>query len=151
MPDDEYTIRVDHVSDILFLPIPPSSCMDTGSSPNDWKGAGNEKFIQGKYYLAIDFYSQALNSSPSIAELIVIRQNRAFCFLKTHQFDAAHGLPESGPSEKALYRKAQALHYLQRFQEESLLLKTLELLGFSLPAASSLGSLVLASGWRNGA
>lgn len=52
MPDGEYTIRVDHVSEIVFRPILPSSCMDTGPSANDWKVAGNEKFVKGKYYLA---------------------------------------------------------------------------------------------------
>jgi hypothetical protein len=52
----------------------------------------------------------------------VIQLNRALTFLKTHQFDAALLDVEGAacgpePSEKALFRKSQALYCLQKFRE----------------------------------
>jgi hypothetical protein len=69
-----------------------------------------------------DSYSKALDSSPTIEEALTIKLNRALTFLKTHQFEAALrdldiASPGSKPSEKALFRKSQALYYLQRFRE----------------------------------
>lgn len=69
-----------------------------------------------------DSYSKALDSSPTNEEALVIRLNRALTFLKTHRFDAAFrdlevALSISNLSEKALFRKAQALYHLQRFRE----------------------------------
>ena len=61
--DGNYAIRVDHLSDITFVPgyhpIMPlawrAKVMDTEVPANDWKVAGNDNFNQGKYYLAIDW------------------------------------------------------------------------------------------------
>jgi hypothetical protein len=63
-----------------------------------------------------------LGSSPTLEEAITIKLNRALTYLKTHQFGAALrdlqiASTGSKPSEKALFRKAQALYYLQRFRE----------------------------------
>lgn len=67
-------------------------------------------------------YSKALDSSPTNKEALTIQLNRALTFLKTHQFDAAlrdvaGASSASKPSEKALFRKSQALYNLQRFRE----------------------------------
>jgi hypothetical protein len=55
-------------------------------------------------------------------EAYTIRLNRALAFLRTSQFGAAlrdlENVPAgSNPSEKALFRKSQALYHLQRFRE----------------------------------
>lgn len=52
----------------------------------------------------------------------MIKRNRALAFLKTQQFDAAlldTGFPnfDPDPSEKALFRAAEALYFLGRFEE----------------------------------
>ncbi|KAF7588273.1 hypothetical protein BBP40_005927 [Aspergillus hancockii] len=103
MADGDYGLRVDHLSDIRLIPdhdpLVPSAA----------------------YHLAIDCYSKALDSSPTLEEDLTIRLNRALTCLKTHQSDAALRDVELAlshdDSEKALFRKSQALYYLQRFQE----------------------------------
>jgi len=60
----------------------------------------------------------------------VIKRNRALAFLKTKQFDAAlsdTGFPSFGsvPAEKALFRAAEGLYYLERFTECLEVLETL--------------------------
>ncbi|KAL2866146.1 TPR domain protein [Aspergillus lucknowensis] len=129
MADENYGIRVDHLSDIRFLPshdpLVPSSWggqhgMDT--TANCCKTKGNNHFNKAEYYLAIDCYSKALDSSPTTNEALIIRLNRALTYLKTHQFDAALYdletiLSDQEPSEKALFRKSQALYHLARFEE----------------------------------
>ena len=67
-------------------------------------------------------YSKALKSAPTAEEALTIKLNRALAFLKRDQFDAALRDLEELPStfhlsEKALFRKAQALYCLQRFRE----------------------------------
>jgi hypothetical protein len=52
----------------------------------------------------------------------VIKRNRSLAYLKTQQYDAAlsdTGFPDFGkePSEKALFRAAEALYHLARFEE----------------------------------
>ncbi|KAL3474787.1 hypothetical protein BJX99DRAFT_271504 [Aspergillus californicus] len=130
MTDGDHGLRVDHLSDVVFLPVHdlrvPSSWRRqlTGSdtSANFWKTKGNDHFNKASYHLAIDCYSQALHSA-TVDEALTIRLNRALSFLKSHQFDAALNdceiaLSDSTPApEKALFRKSQALYHLQRFQE----------------------------------
>ncbi|KAL4808512.1 hypothetical protein BDV18DRAFT_158598 [Aspergillus unguis] len=128
--DGEYGIRVGHLSDVWFLSehdvlVPVAwrpRVADIDIAANDWKLIGNKHFNEGAYNLAIDFYSKALESSPTADEALVIRLNRALAYLWSHQFDAALGdcnivLADHKASEKALFRKSQALYHLQRFQE----------------------------------
>ncbi|KAJ5324338.1 hypothetical protein N7476_002938 [Penicillium atrosanguineum] len=130
MADGDYGLRVDHLSDVRFIPefgslVPLSwrkRITEDGDFSNSWKMRGNDFFNQADYHLAIESYSKALESSPSNEVAITIKLNRALSFLKTHQFDAALLDVEEAscgpePSEKALFRKAQALYYLQRFRE----------------------------------
>lgn len=67
-------------------------------------------------------YSKALKSAPTAEDALTIKLNQALVSLKRNQFDAAlRDLEESSStfhlSEKALFRKAQALYHLQRFRE----------------------------------
>ncbi|KAK3339820.1 TPR domain protein [Lasiosphaeria hispida] len=124
-----YGLRVDHVSDIVFLldndkRIPeiwqrPSLRGDTATS---WKTRGNASFNASRYRAAIAAYTRALDCSPMAEERQTIQLNRALAFLKAEAFDAALADVEpaatsSKPPEKALFRKAQALYGLQRFRE----------------------------------
>jgi hypothetical protein len=75
-------------------------------------------------------YSTALRCPTSAKEEKTIRLNRALAYLKTNYLEAALIDTEclSSPleaSEKALYRAAQALYKLERFQECQDLLTTL--------------------------
>ncbi|EAW24582.1 TPR domain protein [Aspergillus fischeri NRRL 181] len=130
MSDGDYGIRVDHLPDVRFIPdhdtLIPSSwrrqLMENDASANYWKLKGNDCFNKANYHVAVDCYSKALGSSPTLDEAITIKLNRALTFLKTHQFDVALRdlkivSTGSKPSEKVLFRKAQALYYLQRFRE----------------------------------
>ncbi|KAL2810626.1 hypothetical protein BJX63DRAFT_444568 [Aspergillus granulosus] len=129
MADENYGIRVDHLSDIRILPshdplVPLSWGGRRGMDPTAsyCKAKGNDHFNKGQYYLAIDCYSKALNTSPATDEALIIRLNRALTYLKTHQFDAAlydleTVLSDQESSEKALFRKSQALYHLAKFEE----------------------------------
>ncbi|PWY94976.1 SET domain-containing protein [Aspergillus sclerotioniger CBS 115572] len=96
MADGDCGWRVDHLSDIWFIPdhdpLVPfvwRSQPDTHASAASWKTKGNGHFNKAAYYLAIDCYSKALEFSPTLQEDITIRLNRALACLKTRQFDAA--------------------------------------------------------------
>ncbi|KAJ5502157.1 hypothetical protein N7463_005031 [Penicillium fimorum] len=130
MADGDYGIRVDHLSDVWFVPefddlVPLSWRKRVTQADEDasyWKMKGSEHFSQGDYRSAILCYSKTLDAHPS-PELVVIAQlNRALSFLKSYRFDATlkdveHVLQVSELSEKGLFRKAQALYQLRRFQD----------------------------------
>ena len=64
----------------------------------------------------------ALSQQATKDEVEVIKRNRALAYLKTQQFDAAlsdTGFPDFGPnpSEKALFRAAEALYFLKHFRK----------------------------------
>ncbi|CAG8907154.1 unnamed protein product [Penicillium egyptiacum] len=130
MADGDYGIRVDHLSDVRFIPefddlVPLSwrkRVMQADENPSSWKARGSEHFGQGDYRSAIQCYSKALESHPSPELLVIAQLNRALSFLKSYRFDAAlrdveDVLQVSELSEKALFRKAQALYQLRRFKE----------------------------------
>ncbi|KAL5336632.1 hypothetical protein BJX70DRAFT_409815 [Aspergillus crustosus] len=129
MADGDYGLRVDHLSDIRFVPehdiLVPSLWRGIEGDDNSadyWKAKGNGHFNKAEYDLAIDFYSKALTSSRTAKETLTITLNRALTFLKTYQFDSAlrdveTAIADSPHSEKALFRKSQALYHLKRFQE----------------------------------
>lgn len=67
-------------------------------------------------------YTKSLETHPSPEVLVMAQLNRALSFLINHHFDAALGdvenvLQGSELSEKALFRKAQALYQLRRYKE----------------------------------
>ncbi|KIA75674.1 hypothetical protein HK57_00535 [Aspergillus ustus] len=143
MADENYGIRVDHLSDVKVLlssdPLVPLSWQgrrEMDATANDYKTKGNDHFNKAEYYLAIDWYSEALKSSPTTDEALTIRLNRALTYLKTHQFDAAlydlgTVLSDQKSSEKALFRKSQALYHLARFDESC---KVHQVLGATFPS-----------------
>lgn len=72
-------------------------------------------------------YSAAIKFGAAPDRLEIIKRNRALAFLKTAHFDAV--LPDTAwpnfgpnPSEKALFRAAEALYYLRRFSEATAVL-----------------------------
>ncbi|KAJ6016560.1 hypothetical protein N7540_011151 [Penicillium herquei] len=129
MADGDYGIRVDHISDVWFIPefdnmIPISWRSRVTQAEDDasfWKTRGNEHFDQGDHRSAIQYYSKCLESEPSPELLVMAQLNRALSFLKSYRFDAAlsdtdNVLQVSELSEKALFRKAQALYQLRKFK-----------------------------------
>lgn len=67
-------------------------------------------------------YSNALSQSVNSFEIDVIKRNRSLAYLKIRRYDAAlsdTGFPDFGDehSEKALFRAAEALYHLTRFEE----------------------------------
>jgi hypothetical protein len=67
-------------------------------------------------------YTAAMLQKPTSVEVGIVKRNRALAFLKTKQFDRAlsdTNYPNFGsqPSEKAMFRAAEALYQLHRFNE----------------------------------
>jgi hypothetical protein len=86
----------------------------------------------------LDRYSYALRQPATADEIAVLKCNRSLAFLKTKQFDAALSdsrFPSFNPKplEKALFRAAQALYYLERYTE---CCEVLELLRTNFPRNS---------------
>ncbi|KAJ5710040.1 hypothetical protein N7493_009632 [Penicillium malachiteum] len=130
LADGNYGIRVDHVSDLVFIPdfddrVPLAwrpQITSADDSPAFWKEKGNEYFDEDSHSLAIQCYTKVLERNPPPDLKIKTELNRSLCCLKTHHFDAAirdadSVLQDSELSEKALLRKAQALYYLRRYAE----------------------------------
>ncbi|XP_014552216.1 hypothetical protein COCVIDRAFT_110923 [Bipolaris victoriae FI3] len=126
----DYSLRVDHLSDIIFLGnndsrIPQSwrqGLFKSGRSADSLKLEGNGFIGKGEYWRAIDKYSDALAHPATPDEIQVIKRNRSLAYLKTRQYDAAlsdTGFPDFGveASEKALFRAAEALYHLTRYEE----------------------------------
>ncbi|KAF1832756.1 hypothetical protein BDW02DRAFT_599707 [Decorospora gaudefroyi] len=126
----DYSLRVDHLSDIEFLDngdarVPrlwQPRIMETGQSADALKLEGNALMREGKYWRAINKYSSALVHSAMPQEVKVIKRNRSLAYLKTSQYDAAlsdTGFPDFGEetSDKALFRAAEALYHLTRYEE----------------------------------
>lgn len=78
--------------------------------------------IMGSALADFGRYSKALSCQVTSQEVEIIRRNRSLAYLKTKQFDAAlsdTGYPSFGKSssEKALFRAAEALYHLTRFED----------------------------------
>ncbi|KAF1350508.1 hypothetical protein EJ07DRAFT_159641 [Lizonia empirigonia] len=131
MASGEYGLRVDHLSDVLYIdrdePILPKrwcpQISKAEKSAEISKSKGDSAIGEGKY-------SRALSQKTTSDRIEVIKRNRSLAFLKTKQFDSAlsdTGFPDFGaePTEKALFRAAEALYFLQRFEDCSRVLRTL--------------------------
>ncbi|OAL27653.1 hypothetical protein AYO20_09726 [Fonsecaea nubica] len=137
MSDGEYGLRVDHLSDVTYLPaydqrVPNHWQKDIivgSASVDDWKIKGNDFYRGSKYRAAIECYTKALDCSPTEDKSGTIKINRALAYIKTKQFEAAlfdleyETFPQK-PNEKALFSKALALYHLQRYRECREVLKT---------------------------
>ncbi|CAI6336317.1 unnamed protein product [Periconia digitata] len=132
MASGEYGLRIDHLSDIIFVDqtnsMIPTAWRTGGNiletSAESLKLSGHKAVRRGKYWESITMYTRAIAHERATGEEIeVILRNRAFAFLKTQQYDAV--LTDLGYhpgcnlkfSEKALYRTAEALYSLGRFSE----------------------------------
>ncbi|KAH0832709.1 TPR domain protein [Fonsecaea pedrosoi] len=137
MSDGEYGLRVDHLSDVTYLPaydqrVPNHWQKDIivgSASVDDWKIKGNDFYKGSKYRAAIECYTKALDCSPTEDKSRTIKINRALAYIKTKQFEAAlfdleYDPSPQKPNEKALFSKALALYHLQRYRECREILKT---------------------------
>ncbi|KAJ5208589.1 hypothetical protein N7449_002968 [Penicillium cf. viridicatum] len=115
----EYGVRVDHVSDNLFIPlfdkmVPPAwreRLPEDETSQwmaGDWLRMGND-------------YSKGLECSPTEEEMHYLLYYRGLAFFQVDEWDAAlrdlDAVPAGPESDKALRGKAQTLHHLRRFRE----------------------------------
>ncbi|KAL9077334.1 MAG: hypothetical protein Q9157_003370 [Trypethelium eluteriae] len=132
MGDGEYGLRVDHVSDVVHLKEgntmipdewrPRLIEIETTGTAESLKLRGNAAVGEHRYRDAITEYSNALKQPATANQIEVIKRNRSLAYLKMKQFDAAlsdTGFPTftSTPSDKALFRAAEALYYLGRYSE----------------------------------
>ncbi|KAI4661522.1 uncharacterized protein J4E88_010970 [Alternaria novae-zelandiae] len=140
----DYSLRVDHLSDIIFLTdeetMTPTSwkprLLEMSRTAESLKLEGNTLIGKERYWRAIEKYSDVLAQTATSSEVEVIRRNRSLAYLKTKQYDAAladTGYPSfSGePSEKGMFRAAEALYHLTRYDESR---QTLEKLCEHFPA-----------------
>ncbi|KAL2040023.1 hypothetical protein N7G274_007426 [Stereocaulon virgatum] len=130
MGDGDYGLRVDHVSDIIWLPS------DDDRLPLAWQpritelekdaealeNEGNGALKVGRLHQAIEIYTQALRYSKTGDQSRMIKLNRSLANLKLGNYD--QGLEDVGEltaayqkSEKGFYRAARCLYELTRFQE----------------------------------
>ncbi|CAG8351337.1 unnamed protein product, partial [Penicillium nalgiovense] len=132
MPDTEYGLRVDHVSDIMFIPLfdemVPSVWRErlpehetSQWMARDWLNMGNEYLNRGKFYSATEYYSKGLECSPTEEEKHYLLYYRGLAFFQVDELDAAlrdlDAVPAGPKSDKALRGKAQTLYRLKRFRE----------------------------------
>ncbi|KAN0077855.1 hypothetical protein V8E54_006159 [Elaphomyces granulatus] len=129
MADGEYGLRVDHVSDLVWIdpcdkriPLQWTHLFDLNKTADDWKQEGNEAMRIEQYWAAVRNYTTALGRPASLQERKTAQLNRALAYLKNGAFDAALVDTEcltssSDAPEKALYRAGQALYELGRFSE----------------------------------
>ncbi|KAL4795819.1 hypothetical protein BDV19DRAFT_388844 [Aspergillus venezuelensis] len=128
-------MRVDHVSDAVFLPVydrlNPAcwrlSASEVNVSADTWKEEGNSHFNRKHYRQAIEFYSKGLEVSRTAVEGLLIRSNRALAYIRSEQFEDALRdietlLPHDNVSgtalaQKVLMRKPRALYHLRQFEK----------------------------------
>ncbi|GAD99179.1 TPR domain protein [Paecilomyces variotii No. 5] len=131
MPDGTHSLRVDHLSDIVYLDTYNEKDQEENSnSASFWKEKGNDLFREGKHLRAIECYKKSLSCEPTNDEARAIKLNLALALLKTEQYDYALChldaiLKDTPMDEKALFRKSQALYNLRRYEECCEVLKCL--------------------------
>ncbi|PCH04123.1 Tetratricopeptide-like helical [Penicillium occitanis (nom. inval.)] len=129
LEDGNNGIRVDHATDISYLsmgnPLIPASWRQTSrddrANAEEIKLKGNEYFLKGKYYAAIDSYSKGIDRDPTEDEFCALKLNRSLAFFKTNQLTFALSDIDSvvGVSKqvgKTLLRKSQILYEMQQFR-----------------------------------
>ncbi|KAI5844642.1 hypothetical protein DFP73DRAFT_605292 [Morchella snyderi] len=124
-------IRVDHVSDVIFLDpdddrIPIKwrpSVKVPGKTPVDWKEEGNAYYRSEKFYEAIKCYTKVINMVPdddALAKASRLNRSISYCSTDLHEKavkDAEYVLKDDPTNEKALFRAAKALYQGRRFTE----------------------------------
>ncbi|KAK4694738.1 hypothetical protein P7C71_g2891, partial [Lecanoromycetidae sp. Uapishka_2] len=129
MNDGGYGLRVDHVSDIVWLaanddvvPVAWRPRISELKDAEKLKEEGNAALKAGKLCEAVELYSQALEASTTAEESRVIKLNRSLANIRLGCYDqgledAGNLAPEKANSEKGFYRVARSLYELGRFQE----------------------------------
>lgn len=96
---------------------------DISESVEAFKNKGNEAFKADKYEEAISLYTKAINlAEKDSRELATCLKNRAAAYLKTNEYekvlsDCDESLQIVPEDPKALFRRSQALEYLERYEE----------------------------------
>ncbi|KAI1736481.1 hypothetical protein F4680DRAFT_461167 [Xylaria scruposa] len=127
--DGSYSIRVDHVSDVMFL-------RDTDPRiPSKWKaqshntetstiirGQGNVAVKKKQWAEAEKLYSSAIRAAKTLEEKQLAWLNRSLANLQLHRPEKALAdalaVADAGRlAEKKLFREARALYELARFTE----------------------------------
>ncbi|KAF7502553.1 hypothetical protein GJ744_005492 [Endocarpon pusillum] len=130
MGDGDYGLRIDHVSDLIWLSetddrVPLQwrpQISQLGKTADEWKSEGNNALKSGDCFDAAEKYTLALQCPTTSEEARIIKMNRALTNLKLRRYDAAlldagWGPPDVKPLEKGLYRAARALYALGRFPD----------------------------------
>ncbi|KAJ5436145.1 Tetratricopeptide-like helical [Penicillium cf. griseofulvum] len=130
--DTEYGIKVDHVSDTMFIPMSDKMVPSVWRErlpedktsqwvANDWLRMGNENLSRGKFYSATEYYSKGLKCAPTEKKLHHLLYYRGLAFFQADEWDASlrdlEAVPAGPKSDKALRGRAQALYRLKRFRE----------------------------------
>ncbi|EAQ86054.1 hypothetical protein CHGG_07307 [Chaetomium globosum CBS 148.51] len=143
MSDGSHGLRVDHLSDVVFLPANDKRIpVAWRQKPNHngtalaWKAQGSNHFNKSEYRSAIECYTQSLTCPSTPEEMCTTRFNRSLAFLKVGRYDAAlldaefvstTTVAASKLTEKARLRKAETLYGLERYRECYEVLKEFQL------------------------
>ncbi|KAL1856241.1 hypothetical protein Plec18170_004110 [Paecilomyces lecythidis] len=123
MSDGNHGLRVDHLSDVLYLDADDEQGQEEKSnSALFWKEKGDELFREGKYIRAIEYYTKSLNCDPTDDDARAIKMDLALALMKTEEYDYALRhldtiLKDTALEDKALFCKSQALYNLRRYEE----------------------------------
>ncbi|KAH6612917.1 TPR domain protein [Chaetomium sp. MPI-SDFR-AT-0129] len=131
--DGKYLLRVDHVSDVVFLlnhdermPAVWRAKVGSSDTTQTWRAHGDKHRDASQYRSAIKCYTLSLSCSPTLEEECMARLGRSQALHKSEQYDAAlsdadiavaTGAAFRHLAEKARFRQAEALYALHRYQE----------------------------------
>ncbi|RYC54885.1 hypothetical protein CHU98_g11326 [Xylaria longipes] len=127
--DGAYSIRVDHVSDVVFLrntdPRIPSKWKDQSpktEASTAIREQGNVAVKNQQWAEAEKLYSQAVRTAETSEEKQLAYLNRSLANLRLHRpekalVDASATTRDGKQSEKGLFREARALYELEKFTE----------------------------------
>ncbi|KAI5860073.1 TPR domain protein [Durotheca rogersii] len=127
--DGFYGLRVDHVSDIVWLPddddrVPPrwrKPIHESNGDSTQIRTLGNSAVKAANWAGAEHWYSLAIRAATTPEQRQLAHLNRSFANLKLGRpekalQDALKGRQDGSPSEKALFREAKALYALGQFK-----------------------------------
>ncbi|KAH6885425.1 TPR domain protein [Thelonectria olida] len=141
--DGSYSLRADHVSDIVWLDeaderIPSKWRKPASNANNSSKSIrtqGNDAVQNRDWAKAQRLYSSAIRAAETPEEEQLAFLNRSLANLRLGRpeqamLDATRGSDAAAPSEKRLYREARALYELENFEKCLEKLQTLEKLNY---------------------
>ncbi|KAI1334993.1 TPR domain protein [Xylariaceae sp. FL0016] len=128
--DGQYSLRVDHVSDIIWLDdtderIPlmwRTRILNLEANSHEIRKEGNVAVQARNWAQAERLYSQAISTAISADEGKLAHLNRSLANLRLGRSEKAlndamkSSIGDDAPSEKALYREAKALYSLGKFK-----------------------------------